>query len=170
MVFDSRACLTFIRSDHPHRPSRHFARALGGEGAVDAGLGPFMLSDAPRGRVTRKTARDPAPRRYVGVRPIDSSPVDGPPSSAHSGRNCGRRTMGRPYGPGAHSRASQKTNCGYAAISTFRVEDAHIWAMATKCFNRDGNDCCRKLDPEHQGQTSLAALWSATRVSNRQPG
>jgi hypothetical protein len=42
--------------------------------------------------------------------------------------------------------------------------------MATKCFDRDGNDCCRKLDPEHQGQTSLAALWSATRVSNRQPG
>ena len=28
MVFDSRACLTFIRSDHPHWPSRHFARAL----------------------------------------------------------------------------------------------------------------------------------------------
>jgi salicylate hydroxylase len=28
MVFDSRACLTSIRSDHPHRPSRHFARAL----------------------------------------------------------------------------------------------------------------------------------------------
>jgi hypothetical protein len=25
-----------------------------------------------------------------------------------------------------------------------------------------------KLDPEHQGRTSLAALWSATRVSNRQ--
>jgi hypothetical protein len=31
--------------------------------------------------------------RYVGVRPIDSSPVDGPPSSAHSGRNSGGRTI-----------------------------------------------------------------------------
>jgi hypothetical protein len=44
--------------------------------------------------------------RYVGVRPIDSSPVDGPPSSAHSGRDYGGRTIG----PGAHSRASEKTN------------------------------------------------------------
>src|SRR5829696_7388851 len=80
---------------------------------------------------------------------------------------------GRWAGPAGRARIRahpRKTNCGYAAISTFRVEDAHIWAMATKCFNRDGNDCCRKLDPEHQGQTSLAALWSATRVSNRQPG
>jgi hypothetical protein len=32
--------------------------------------------------------------RYVGVRPIDSSPVDGPPSSAHSGRNRGGQTIG----------------------------------------------------------------------------
>ena len=28
MVSDSRACLTFILSDHPYRPSRHFDRAL----------------------------------------------------------------------------------------------------------------------------------------------
>src|SRR5215218_10247067 len=41
-----------------------------------------------------KTARDPAPLRYVGVRPIDRSPVDGPPSSAHSGQNRGGRTIG----------------------------------------------------------------------------
>jgi hypothetical protein len=32
--------------------------------------------------------------RYVGVCPIDRSPVDGPPSSAHSGRNRGGRTIG----------------------------------------------------------------------------
>jgi hypothetical protein len=30
----------------------------------------------------------------LGVRPIDSLPVDGPPSSAHSGRNRGGRTIG----------------------------------------------------------------------------
>jgi hypothetical protein len=29
MVSGSRACLTFILSDHPHRPSRHFDGALG---------------------------------------------------------------------------------------------------------------------------------------------
>jgi hypothetical protein len=28
MVSGSRACLTFILSDHPHRPSRHFDEAL----------------------------------------------------------------------------------------------------------------------------------------------
>jgi hypothetical protein len=28
MVAGSRACLTFILSDHPHRPSRHFDGAL----------------------------------------------------------------------------------------------------------------------------------------------
>jgi hypothetical protein len=39
MVSGSRACLTFILSDHPHRPSRHFDGAL-----------PFPLSPkAPRG-------------------------------------------------------------------------------------------------------------------------
>jgi hypothetical protein len=36
----------------------------------------------------------PAPLRYVGVRPRNRSPVDGPPSSAHSGRNRGGRTIG----------------------------------------------------------------------------
>ena len=30
MVPESRACLTSILSDHPHRPSRHFAGALPG--------------------------------------------------------------------------------------------------------------------------------------------
>src|SRR5215218_9089642 len=40
-----------------------------------------------------KTARDPAPLRYVGVRPRNRSPVDGPPASAHSGQNHGGRTI-----------------------------------------------------------------------------
>jgi hypothetical protein len=53
----------------------------GGEGAVGAGLDPFAL------------VRTLAPLRYVGVRPIDSEPVDGPPSSAHSGRKSGGRTI-----------------------------------------------------------------------------
>ena len=58
-----------------------------------------------------KTARDPAPLRYVGVRPIDSSPVDGPPSSAHSGRNSGGRTIHPALRAGRAYRAqSQKTN------------------------------------------------------------
>jgi hypothetical protein len=40
--------------------------------------------------------------------------------------------------------------------------------MATKCFDRDGKAVAEKFDPEYRGQTSLAALWSATRVSNRE--
>jgi hypothetical protein len=51
-----------------------------------------------------------APLRYVGVHLADSEPVDGPPSSAHDEQNSGRRTISRPCGPGALSRASQKTN------------------------------------------------------------
>ena len=66
----------------------------GGEGASGAGLGPFALVRTLAGQGHgQKPARDPAPLRYVGVRPIDSSPVDGPPSSAHSGRNRGGRTI-----------------------------------------------------------------------------
>src|SRR5512133_4190915 len=55
----------------------------------------FALVRTLRGAGSRaQPARDPAPLRYVGVRLIDSLPVDGPPSSAHSGRNCGGRTIG----------------------------------------------------------------------------
>jgi hypothetical protein len=64
----------------------------------------------PSGRLNLlRDARDPAPLRYVGVRLADSEPVDGPPSSAHDEQNRGRRTISRPCGPGAHSRAFQKT-------------------------------------------------------------
>jgi hypothetical protein len=73
----------------------------GGGGPVGAGLGPFA-------------------RSYVGVRPIDRSPIDGPPSSAHSGRSSGGRTISRPCGPGAHSHAS-KSGCGCAAIPAFKL-------------------------------------------------
>src|SRR5215217_555089 len=66
----------------------------GGEGAVDAGLGLFMLVRRSAGQGHgHKPARDPAPLRYVGVRPRNRSPVDGPPSSAHSGQNHGGRTI-----------------------------------------------------------------------------
>jgi hypothetical protein len=44
----------------------------------------------------------PAPLRYVGVRPIDSSPVDGPPSSPTRGEIVEGGRSVRPYGPGAH--------------------------------------------------------------------
>ena len=44
----------------------------------------------------------------AGVRPIDRAPVDGPPSSAHSGRNYGGGRFSRPCGPGAHSRTFEK--------------------------------------------------------------
>ena len=78
----------------------------------------------------------PAPLRYVGVRPIDSAPVDGPPSSAHSGRNRGGRTIGpalragraiaripenqlaaAPPFPHFHMTLSQMTNLVSSAVS-----------------------------------------------------
>jgi hypothetical protein len=49
--------------------------------------------------VTRPSERS-APLRYVGVRLADASPVDGPPSSAHDGRNCENRRLDRPCGAG----------------------------------------------------------------------
>jgi hypothetical protein len=64
------------------------------------------------------------PLHYVGVRPIDSSPVDGPPSSAHSGRSGGR-TIGPSLRAGrAFARNLRKPTCGYAAIPTFRFTEA----------------------------------------------
>jgi len=55
---------------------------------------PVCPGQTLRGAGSRaKTARDPAPLRYVGVRLADSEPVDGPPSSAHDEQNCGRRTI-----------------------------------------------------------------------------
>ena len=94
-----------------------------------AGLGPFALVRRSAGQGhARSLARDPAPLRYVGVRPIDSEPVDGPPSSAHSGRNSveGGRFSG-PCGPGAHSRASQKTNLRLRRHSTLhRSVSRHV--------------------------------------------
>jgi hypothetical protein len=46
----------------------------------------------------------------LGVRPIDRTPVDGPPSSAHSGRNRGGRTIQPALCGPARYRASQKAN------------------------------------------------------------
>src|SRR5215211_7725560 len=78
----------------------------GGEGVVITGLRLFALVRRSAGQGhAPKTARDPAPLRYVGVRPIDSAPVDGPPSSAHSGRNRGRRTIQPALRAGRASRA-----------------------------------------------------------------
>ena len=55
---------------------------------------PVCAGQTLRGAGSRAIcARDPAPLRYVGVRLADSEPVDGPPSSAHSGRNSGGRTI-----------------------------------------------------------------------------
>jgi hypothetical protein len=54
--------------------------------------------------------RCPASLRYVGVRPIDSSPVDGPPSSAHDERNCRRRTIQPALRAGRAFARIQKTN------------------------------------------------------------
>ena len=83
---------------------------------------PVCAGQTLRGAGSRaKTARDPAPLRYVGVRPIDSAPVDGPPSSAHSGRNRGGRTIGPALRAGrAFARNLRKPDCGCAAIPTFR--------------------------------------------------
>jgi hypothetical protein len=62
----------------------------------------------PRGRVTGKTVGKPAPLRYVGVRPIDSSPVDGLLRRPTPGEIVEGGRLGRPCGPGALSRASKK--------------------------------------------------------------
>jgi len=60
----------------------------------------------------------PAPLRYVGVRLADSAPVDGPPSSAHSGRNYGGRTIGPALRAGrAITRDWRKPGCGCAATT-----------------------------------------------------
>ena len=75
-----------------------------------AGVGP-----ARRGQA----ARDPAPLRNVGVRPIDSLPVDGPPSSAHSGRNYGGRTIQPALRAGRAFARIQKPTCGFAGIRPF---------------------------------------------------
>jgi hypothetical protein len=101
---------------------------MGPFGVGDLGLPAsdrFRWSDAPRGRVARTTACDPARLRYVGVRPIDSAPVDGPPSSAHSGRHRGGRTIGPALRAGhAFARNLRKPVCGFAAdplISPSRI-------------------------------------------------
>jgi hypothetical protein len=79
----------------------------------------------PLGWISAPQAR-PAPLRYVGVRLADSEPVDGPPSSAHDERNRGRRTISRPCGPGAHSRAFQKTRLRLRRQSRIQLPDRHI--------------------------------------------
>jgi hypothetical protein len=84
---------------------------------------------------SRRGRDRPAPLRYVGVRPIDSSPVDGPPSSAHSGRNSGGGRLGRPAGPGALSRVFQKTSLRlrrHSHISTRGVRTPTLlgWSFA----------------------------------------
>jgi hypothetical protein len=83
---------------------------------------PVCPGQTLRGAGSRaKTARDPAPLRYVGVRPIDSSPVDGPPSSAHDGRNRGGRTIGPALRAGRASRAIRENQfAGFAAIPHFK--------------------------------------------------
>jgi hypothetical protein len=61
-----------------------------------------------------------APLRYVGVRPIDSAPIDGPPSSAHDERNSGRRPIGPALWAGrAFARNLRKPVSGCAATTVF---------------------------------------------------
>jgi len=59
------------------------------------------------------------PLRYVGVRPRNRTPVDGPPSSAHSGRNSGGRTIRPSWGRARIRAHPRKPTCGCAAIPTF---------------------------------------------------
>jgi hypothetical protein len=90
MVPESRACLTSTLSDHPHRPTRHFAGALAPEvwtgdpvrsPAQGSGgsIGPRKLSLAasdanpkidgePAGGSTRRSAAEPGPSRWMGAR------------------------------------------------------------------------------------------------------
>jgi hypothetical protein len=72
-------------------------------------------------------AGTPAPLRLIGVRPIDSSPVDGPLSSAHSGRNRGGRTIGSALRAGrAFARIPRKPTCGYAALKEPLVSEGGV--------------------------------------------
>jgi hypothetical protein len=87
-----------------------FAIDRGNDGHAEAGVPrAIALSTGWQQRPPVATA-EPAPLRYVGVRPIDRTPVDGPPSSATPGEIVEDGRFSRPCGPGAHSRASQKTN------------------------------------------------------------
>jgi hypothetical protein len=86
---------------------------------VGAGLGAFVLVRRSAGQGHARFLRVTLPR-YVGVRPIDSSPVDGPPSSAHPGRSSGGRTIQPALRAGRASTASQKTDLPLCRISEFR--------------------------------------------------
>src|ERR671910_215647 len=93
----------------------------GGEGAVVAGLGPFALvrRSAGQGHGQNPPVTLPRYATFESARSI-SAPVDGPPSSAHSGRNRGGRTIGPALRAGrAFARNLRKPTCGYAAIPIF---------------------------------------------------
>ena len=63
--------------------------------------------------------REAAPLRYVGVRPINRPPLEGPPSSAHSGRISGGRTIQ----PGPAGRGASQDQ--FAAAPPYRSHG--IW-------------------------------------------
>jgi hypothetical protein len=107
------------------RLTREVDPLMGPQGVRAMGHPPQILSPGQTlaGQVTRRgVARDPAPLRYVGVRPIDRTPVDGPPSSAHSGRNRGGRTNRPALRAGrAIARNLRNPTCGCAAIPHFHM-------------------------------------------------
>jgi hypothetical protein len=77
-------------------------------------------------------ALDPAPLRYVGVHPIDSSPVEGPSSSAHSGRNSGGWTIQPALRAGRAFAHLRKSVCGYTALPSFQLL-GHLQTDPTRC-------------------------------------
>ena len=99
----------------PHAPLTQRPRPRQNQAGLDAetGLLGARLLGCARSRRACGRWTPPATSRCaaIGVRPIDSLPVDGPPSSAHSGRNRGGRTIWA--GPAGRARIrapSQKTN------------------------------------------------------------
>jgi hypothetical protein len=124
----------------------------GGEGAVGAGLGLFQQVRA---------------LRYVGVRPIDSWPVDGLPSSAHSGRNRGGRTIQPALRAGrAFARNPRKPGCGHATNLAFncRIIFQHCWRLS--CPDAHRPPTCRlghRNDPPTM-RSDAAGMASTPRV------
>jgi hypothetical protein len=60
------------------------------------------------------------PLRFVGVRRFNRTPVDGSPSSAHSGWNCGGRTIGPALRAGRAFARNRETNLRLRRHPTFR--------------------------------------------------
>jgi hypothetical protein len=111
--------------------------------------------------------------RYVGVRPRNRSPVDGPPSSAHSGRNSGGRTIGPALWAGrAIARNLRKPVCGYAAIPPFAQPPSDMPVPpvsrppALPCPELPGQAAPCQAEPRHATSGRVEPILSEPSVSS----